>query len=112
MSRRRNKPAPREDPPEPVEYTLTAKGEVLGTVVVRRSRERLFMGYFHPIRAFSRIVGLFDEYNRAIERYDRLKSAYRVGSGKCIYAFPSFSSRNHVHGMRNPDIFGAAVATA
>jgi hypothetical protein len=85
MSHRRSRRDSRQNLPEPVEYTLTAKGEVLGTVEVRRSRERLFMGYFHPARAFSRVVRLFDEYNRAADRYVRLRdSDFRTSTSPAL----------------------------
>jgi len=63
-----------QSPPDLDEYILTARGELLGRVEVPAgARPGLeFEGYFHPARAFSRVVGLFDEYNRAGDRWARL----------------------------------------
>jgi len=74
MCARRHKRDPPQGPPEFDEYTLTTRGELLGSVEVPAG-ERLgpgFAGYFHPARAFSRVVGLFDEWKRAADRLVRL----------------------------------------
>jgi hypothetical protein len=77
----------RRGPPEFHTYTLTAKGEVLGTVDVRPGT-RLgpdFCGYFHPVRAFSRVWPLFEAYERAYDRYYRLYAGdYRASPSPAL----------------------------
>jgi hypothetical protein len=61
----------RRGQPEFSTYALSAKGELLGTVEVplgvRPGYD--FRGYFHPVRAFSRIWPLIEASERAYDRY-------------------------------------------